>query len=293
MNKENYSSQSSDNTKPDKQRALVLQGGGALGAYEVGVLKTLYKKLTQEDKKNGQEDRLLFDIIAGTSIGAMNGAVLVSQFLLEKEKLESDETKDSMRVCWEKAINELERFWKEGVALKEGTESHHDVPPLKMFPTFSWWAPWTKESPSWAQYTKEKWANERSHVGKNINTEDLASEEAARRYYSTKVFVAGAKKVFSYKDTRNDDKFFDEDNPLAQWIMLNDEPLQKQIETFGNFPIATRLDEGEPRLLVTAVDIAEGTTVTFDSYKKSDGKRKTVYYPGAKYGHKKRRWIQE
>ena len=43
--------------------------------YEVGVLKTLYKKLTQEDKKNGQEDRLLFDIIAGTSIGAMNGAV--------------------------------------------------------------------------------------------------------------------------------------------------------------------------------------------------------------------------
>lgn len=51
MNKENYSSQSSDNTKPDKQRALVLQGGGAPGAYEVGVLKTLYKKLTQEDKK--------------------------------------------------------------------------------------------------------------------------------------------------------------------------------------------------------------------------------------------------
>ena len=31
-------------------------------------------------KKNG-ENRLLFDIIAGTSIGAMNGAILVSQFL--------------------------------------------------------------------------------------------------------------------------------------------------------------------------------------------------------------------
>lgn len=26
---------------PDRQRALVLQGGGALGAYEVGVLKVL------------------------------------------------------------------------------------------------------------------------------------------------------------------------------------------------------------------------------------------------------------
>ena len=27
--------------------------------------------------------------------------------------------------------------------------------------------------------------------------------------------------------------------------------------------------------------------MTFDSYKKSDGKRKTVYYPGRKYGRKK------
>ena len=27
--------------------------------------------------------------------------------------------------------------------------------------------------------------------------------------------------------------------------------------------------------------------MTFDSYKKSDGKRKTVYYPGTKYGYRK------
>ena len=67
----------------------------------------------------------------------------------------------------------------------------------------------------------------------------------------------------------------------------HDIPLQLQIEAFGDFPIATSLDKGEPRLLVTAVDIAEGITVTFDSYKKSDGKRKTVYYPGRKYGRKK------
>ena len=29
---------------PRKQRALVLQGGGALGAYQVGVLKVLLKR---------------------------------------------------------------------------------------------------------------------------------------------------------------------------------------------------------------------------------------------------------
>jgi NTE family protein len=38
---------------PKIQRALVLQGGGALGAYEVGVIKALYEKLTKEDNKNG------------------------------------------------------------------------------------------------------------------------------------------------------------------------------------------------------------------------------------------------
>ena len=55
---------------PEKQRALVLQGGGALGAYEVGVLSVLCDKL--EGKESYKKDEPLFDIIAGTSIGAMN-----------------------------------------------------------------------------------------------------------------------------------------------------------------------------------------------------------------------------
>jgi predicted acylesterase/phospholipase RssA len=74
-----------------------------LGAYETGVLKVLYNKLTKEDKENREEDRLLFDIVAGTSIGAMNGTVLVSQFLqAKKEQLEMRERKDRGRECWKK-----------------------------------------------------------------------------------------------------------------------------------------------------------------------------------------------
>jgi predicted acylesterase/phospholipase RssA len=34
---------SSNNNKPDKQRALVLQGGGALGAYEAGLFRVYTK----------------------------------------------------------------------------------------------------------------------------------------------------------------------------------------------------------------------------------------------------------
>jgi NTE family protein len=35
----------------------------------------------EQDEKNGEQNRLLFDVIAGTSIGAMNGAVFISRFL--------------------------------------------------------------------------------------------------------------------------------------------------------------------------------------------------------------------
>lgn len=49
-----------------KRRALVLQGGGALGAYAYGAIKALYE----------QPDFSL-DVITGVSIGAINAAVLV------------------------------------------------------------------------------------------------------------------------------------------------------------------------------------------------------------------------
>ena len=58
---------------PAVQRALVLQGGGAPGAYQAGAFRALYEKLrmTMENDSN----KPLFDIVAGTSIGAINGAI--------------------------------------------------------------------------------------------------------------------------------------------------------------------------------------------------------------------------
>jgi hypothetical protein len=49
-----------------------------------------------------------------------------------------------------------------------------------------------------------------------------------------KVFCIGVKKVFSTREVRPDYKFSDQDNN-AKWFVLNGEPLQKQIETFGAF----------------------------------------------------------
>jgi NTE family protein len=83
---------------PQRQRALVLQGGGALGAYESGALTVLCEYLSNQDKGDENKDRPLFDIIAGTSMGAMNAAVLVSN-VVNRNK------------TWEEAAKDLENFW--------------------------------------------------------------------------------------------------------------------------------------------------------------------------------------
>ena len=48
------------------ETVLVLQGGGSLGAYECGVYKSLYK------------DGIEFDVLAGSSIGAINTSIITA-----------------------------------------------------------------------------------------------------------------------------------------------------------------------------------------------------------------------
>ena len=55
-----------DENKSQLETVLVMQGGGSLGAYECGVCKTLSKL------------RIKFDVIAGTSIGAINAAIIAA-----------------------------------------------------------------------------------------------------------------------------------------------------------------------------------------------------------------------
>ena len=54
---------------------LVLSGGGSTGAYQMGVMKAL------------QELNIKCDIVVGTSIGSINGAMYVSNSLDKAEEM--------------------------------------------------------------------------------------------------------------------------------------------------------------------------------------------------------------
>lgn len=107
------------NTTNRFQRALVFQGGGSLGAYEAGVYKATYELLSERDIKLGREGKPLFHIVAGTSIGAMNAAVLVSYVKENKS--------------WQGSADRLIEFWE-----YMATESFMDI-----IPGFNeWWNYW-------------------------------------------------------------------------------------------------------------------------------------------------------
>jgi NTE family protein len=214
---------------PQKDRALVLQGGGSLGAYEAGAYKALYYWLAKKDKEEGKKKSSTFNIIAGTSIGAMNAAVLTSYFVENN--------------TYEGSAERLIEFWR---YLSE--QSLADSNPWFRF----WWDSMHKMNKA------------------------FATGEAARRYYSAKEFsLMGVPNVFSPRIPMLDAKFWDLCGNT--WYRFSNEPLKRSLEKFAKFPIATNFEDNQPRLILVAVDVADGLPVTFDSYPKADGSRKTEY----------------
>jgi NTE family protein len=241
-------------TVPKLQRALVFQGGGSLGAYEAGVFHVLYHWI-KKDLNNDDEN--IFDIIAGTSIGAINASIILSHILERKEeefkgKGNDNNGKSNNMKYWEGSPEKLVDFWRYVSST---------------FDYFRFWTPFLKSS----------WDNWRSFFP-YLN---LPSGEAFRRYLSTRRSLAfGEQHVFSPLffvpfATPMFNKFFDY-TPLALWHQYSNDPLRSSIEKFAKKlrngqKIKTSIEKNnEPRLLLVSVDIENAETTTFDSYKKKD-----------------------
>jgi predicted acylesterase/phospholipase RssA len=235
---------------PDTQRALVLQGGGALGAYEAGVFYELYKTIF--DREGSNAEKHLFDIVAGSSVGAINSAFLVSYFLTNNNN-------------WKGSAEALEKFWEK---LKSFTYVDF-YQTLFPFPWTSFWNFWH-----------------------NINPQVFASPEAARRYWSWVQLAnipGGYTNNMSWTIPKFDLKYLDPNPFESFWLGYNFTPLKTFLEGNIRFPIKTSFEKDEPRFLMVSVDVQDCTTsTTFDSYPKAkDQNGKPIWY--SEYGGNSRK----
>jgi len=263
------------------QRAIIFQGGVSLGAYEAGVFKALVEKIAEQDVKRGLNgSRPLFDIVAGTSIGAMNGAIVVSDILKDKN--------------WKEAADDLVNFWKQQESQWPTSADYLDMNPLYR----SWWdimhntgkvskefvSALTESFSNTIPYFKE-WTD--IFMNSPFFDKDLlkdyfmdgwyvpATSEAARRYYSAKQFHAiGAPNVATgIPPWSSFGKYFDFANTLNLLFRPDNKhfpthSLKKTLEQYVHNPIKTTRKNKEPRFLSITVDVQTGDAVTFDSYEK-------------------------
>jgi NTE family protein len=168
--------------KHTTENVLVLQGGGSLGAYECGVYKALYNY------------GIKFDIVAGTSIGALNAAIIAG-------------TKNN------NPIQDLENFW-----LTVAEKAIPEFVPENIRPTLS------------VMY---------------------GSTYGNRNLFKPK-WIYPQESIYFY---------------LNSPYLYDVTPLKNTLSNYINF---TKLSIGKksggvPRLIVTATDLQNGDSVTFDS----------------------------
>jgi NTE family protein len=261
---------------PKGQRVLIFQGGAALGAYEAGAYKVLYNRI-REQLEHGNENKNVFDIVAGTSIGAINAAIIVSHVMENKKEHPSW----SRLKCWEGSAEKLEEFWKDSQTVT-GVETN----PLFLAGWESWGAI-RKMGQLWLDASEQFYSKINPYFDEFYKKskeyfDTQTSAEAARRYFSIpQLLLFGAHNIFSplafgidnlpspIAIPKMDYKFYN-NSPLVPnnlWFRYTNEPLKQILKTkYITSPISTNDTDGDPRLLVIAVDVQEGETVAFDSY---------------------------
>lgn len=108
----------------DKEYALVLEGGGAKGAYQIGAWKAL------------KECGIRVNAVAGTSVGALNGALICMGDVDKAEKIWENITYSQVMDVDDNLMKSVfEGKIGQGEAIKEGlrilTEGGMDITPLK------------------------------------------------------------------------------------------------------------------------------------------------------------------
>lgn len=206
------------------ENVLVLQGGGSLGAFGCGVYKALVK------------NQLHLDLIAGTSIGGINAAIIAGS----RNKDKTDEI--------------LEDFWielSESFVKNDKFYSFLSSNLMKQFyENFIYPLPQTDAISNYLKMKKEQ----------QIKIKQLES------FYSSAVF--GNEKFFKPRWFPEyafaDPEYF---APMKWTYLYDHQPLLKTLDRYIDYNKLKPGANGNPRLILTAVSVLDSKALIFDSFK--------------------------
>ncbi len=228
---------SAENNKNNKiENVLVLQGGGSLGAFGCGVFKAL------------ANNNIKIDIIAGTSIGGINAAIIAGskdakhpEHLLEQFWLELSESFVDLDKVTLPSSSSIPKFIEQ--ILLPYTTNYYDY-----FPTAS-----SSEQESYSLTTT------------NTNEHAIKMKQL-RSFYSSAIF--GNDKMFKprwrQETALTDPEYF----APQKWTYMYDlTPLVKTLEKYIDYNKLKPNGNPNARLILTAVNVLTADPMTFDSSK--------------------------
>lgn len=212
-----------DDKTTDLENVLILQGGGSLGAFACGVYKALVK------------NNIELDIVAGTSIGGVNAAIIAGS----KDKEHTEQL--------------LENFWL------ELAESHLDVD--KINGVSSYFTAFIEPFFDYFQNTLP--TNDLSEMYQNSKNFHDNNVEQLKSFYSSAVF--GNEKMFkprwALEYAWRDPEYF---APFKWTYLYDHSPLIKTLNKYIDY---NKLNPSgnNTRLILTSVNILNAKPLTFDS----------------------------
>ena len=230
VNKDKLSSLAIAENNKRIENVLILQGGGSLGAFGCGV----YKELTK--------NKIDLDIIAGTSIGGINAAIMVGS----KDEKHPEQL--------------LEQFWLEladsYIDLDKTTLPHPSDSIFQLIEQFM---------PFRSYYDDLKLLSQQKIYLTNANEYERRVKQL-KAFYSSAIF--GNDKMFRPRWMHNnalaDPEYF---TPIKWTYMYDHSPLAKTLEKYIDFDKLRPKGNPNTRLILTAVNILTAESLTFDSYK--------------------------
>jgi NTE family protein len=211
-----------DSTMSDTiENVLILQGGGSLGAFSCGVFKAL------------ANNNIKIDIIAGTSIGGLNAAIIAGSKEDHPEKA-------------------LEQYWLE---LAEGSANLNSTfierlvgyPISTLNPT-----PLPQSAP--AQPTDHSAITHISQI------KSIMSFYSSAIYGNKKIFVPRWSSEYAFTDPQ----YF---TPNKWTYMYDHSPLVKTAEKYIDYDKLQPNGKSNSRLIITAVNVLTAEPLIFDSNK--------------------------